>query len=87
MGKISDNSIEIARSGRGSPSIVKDLRSVESLRTEVGYLSLPRVIFDIIGFNGEPFTRDCLRALYPFAHEILVAEGAAPAAAELATPA
>jgi hypothetical protein len=36
--------------------------------------------------NGEPFTRYCLRALYPFAHEILVVEGAAPAAAKVATP-
>jgi hypothetical protein len=36
--------------------------------------------------NGEPFTRYCLRALYPFAHEIIVVEGAAPAAAEIATP-
>jgi len=25
--------------------------------------------------NGEPFTRYCLRALYPFAHEIIVVEG------------
>ncbi len=48
--------------------------------------SLPRIAFDIIVLNGEPFTRYCLRALYPFAHEILVVEGAAPAAAEAATP-
>jgi len=56
------------------------------LRTEVRDLSLPRVTFGIIVFNGEPFTRYCLRSLYPFAHEILVVEGAAPAAAEVATP-
>ena len=48
--------------------------------------SLPRVSFGIIVLNGEPFTRYCLRALYPFAHEILVVEGAAPAAAKVATP-
>jgi len=35
--------------------------------------------------SGEPFTGYCLRALYPFAQEILVVEGAAPAAAKLAT--
>jgi hypothetical protein len=40
----------------------------------------PRVTFGIIVLNGEPFTRYCLRALYPFAHEIIVVEGAAPAA-------
>jgi hypothetical protein len=35
----------------------------------------PRVTFGIIVLNGEPFTRYCLRALYPFAHEIIVVEG------------
>jgi hypothetical protein len=49
-------------------------------------LDLPKVSFGIIVLNGEPFTRYCLRALYPFAHEILVVEGAAPAAAKMATP-
>lgn len=47
---------------------------------------LPRVSFGIIVLNGEPFTRYCLRALYPFAHEIIVVEGAAPGAANVATP-
>lgn len=46
---------------------------------------LPRVTFGIIVLNGEPFTRYCLRALYPFAHEIIVVEGAAPASANIAT--
>jgi hypothetical protein len=35
----------------------------------------PRVTFGIIVLNGEPFTRHCLRALYPFAHQIVVVEG------------
>ena len=47
---------------------------------------LPRVTFGMIVLNGEPFMRYNLRALYPFAHEIIVAEGAAPAAANVATP-
>lgn len=47
---------------------------------------LPKVSFGIIVLNGEPFTRYCLRALYPFAHEIIVVEGAAPGAASVATP-
>ncbi len=47
---------------------------------------LPKVTFGIIVLNGEPFTRYCLRALYPFAHEIIVVEGACPGAAALATP-
>src|SRR5579884_2140828 len=34
------------------------------------------ISFGIIVLNGEPFTRYCLRALYPFAHQILVVEGA-----------
>jgi hypothetical protein len=44
-----------------------------------------RVTFGIIVLNGEPFTRYCLRALYPFAHEIIVVEGAVEAAAGIAT--
>jgi hypothetical protein len=48
-------------------------------------MSPPRITFGIIVFNGEPFTRYCLRSLYPFAHEIIVAEGATRAAAGLTT--
>src|SRR4030095_3477444 len=47
---------------------------------------LPKITFGIIVLNGEPFTRYCLRALYPFAHEIIVVEGANPSAAAYATP-
>lgn len=45
----------------------------------------PRITFGIIVLNGEPFVRYNLRALYPFAHQIVVVEGAAPAAANIAT--
>ncbi len=45
----------------------------------------PRISFGIIVLNGEPFIRYNLRALYPFAHQIIVVEGAAPAAADVAT--
>lgn len=46
--------------------------------------ALPRISFGMIVLNGEPFLRYNLRALYPFAHEIIVVEGAAPAAANIA---
>jgi hypothetical protein len=46
----------------------------------------PRISFGIIVLNGEPFISYNLRALYPFAHEILVVEGAAVAAKNIATP-
>lgn len=46
---------------------------------------LPRISFGIIVLNGEPFTRYCLRALYPYAHEIIVVEGACRDAAGIAT--
>ncbi len=36
----------------------------------------PKITFGIIVLNGEPFTKYCLRSLYPFAHEIIVVEGA-----------
>lgn len=34
-----------------------------------------KITFGIIVLNGEPFTRYCLRQIYPFAHEIIVVEG------------
>ncbi len=47
--------------------------------------SWPRVTFGIIVLDGEPFTRYTLRSLYPFAHQIIVVEGAAPGARHIAT--
>lgn len=44
----------------------------------------PTISFGIIVLNGEPFTRYNLRALYPFAHQIIVAEGACPGARRVA---
>jgi len=38
--------------------------------------AFPRISFGIIVLNGEPFTRYCIEALYPHAHQIIVAEGA-----------
>ena len=51
----------------------------------MGKGELPKVTFGIIVLNGEPFTRYCLRALYPFAHEIIVVEGATVSASTIAT--
>jgi len=45
----------------------------------------PRITFGLIVLNGEPFTRYLLRSIYPFAHEIIAVEGAAPAAQAAAT--
>jgi glycosyltransferase involved in cell wall biosynthesis len=47
--------------------------------------SAPRVTFGIIVLNGEPFTRYCLRSIYPFAHQIIAVEGASRHAAAIAT--
>lgn len=55
-------------------SLVKEMRK------------LAHITFGIIVLNGEPFTRYCLRAIYPFAHEIIVVEGACEKAAAIATP-
>jgi len=46
----------------------------------------PRLTFGMIVLNGEPFLRYNLRALYPFAHQIIVVEGASPAAASISGP-
>lgn len=45
----------------------------------------PRISFGMIVLNGEPFTTYTLRALYPYAYEIIVVEGAAPGAANIAS--
>ncbi len=45
----------------------------------------PKVTFGMIVLNGEPFVRYNLRALYPFAHQIIVVEGAAKGAAKIAS--
>ncbi len=47
---------------------------------------IPKISFGIIVLNGEPFTRYCLRQVYPYAHQIIVVEGAAPSAFAIATP-
>lgn len=46
----------------------------------------PRISFGMIVLNGQPFLRYNLRALYPFAYQIIVVEGAVVAAAALSTP-
>jgi hypothetical protein len=48
--------------------------------------NLPRVTFGIIVLNGEPFVRYNLRALYPYAHQIIVVEGAVEGAVGIASP-
>lgn len=35
----------------------------------------PRISFGIIVLNGEPFTKYCIRQIYPYAYEIIVVEG------------
>jgi glycosyltransferase involved in cell wall biosynthesis len=46
---------------------------------------LPRISFGVMVLNGEPFTRYCLRSLYPFAYEIIVVEGGHEDARAVAT--
>ena len=45
----------------------------------------PRISFGLIVLNGEPFTRYCLGTIYPFAHQIIVVEGATHGAAPIAS--
>jgi len=46
--------------------------------------SIPHITFGMIVLNGEPFTRYNLRSIYPWAHQIIVVEGACKAAAGVA---
>jgi hypothetical protein len=65
-----------------------------TLQAKIGYRlpssatqsDAPRITFGMIVLNGEPFLRYNLRALYPFAHEIIVVEGAVERASAIATP-
>ena len=43
-----------------------------------------KISFGIIVLNGEPFTRYCIKALYPHAFEIIIAEGACEGARGIA---
>jgi hypothetical protein len=45
-----------------------------------------KVTFGMIVLNGMPFITHNLRAVYPYAHQIVVVEGAEPGAARIATP-
>ena len=49
-------------------------------------VSNPRISFGIIVLNGEPFTRYCLRSIYPYAYEIIVVEGGHEDAKAVCTP-
>lgn len=51
----------------------------------IPHASMPRITFGMIVLNGEPFISYNLRSLYPFAHQIVVVEGACPSAAKVAT--
>ncbi len=48
--------------------------------------SKPKITFGMIVLNGEPFVAYNLRALYPFAHQIIIVEGAVPAAKNICQP-
>jgi len=37
---------------------------------------MPKITFGLIVLNGEPFTKFTLRSIYPFAHQIIIVEGA-----------
>jgi len=45
-----------------------------------------KITFGIIVLNGQPFIGYNLRSLYPFAHQIIVVEGACRSAAKVANP-
>jgi hypothetical protein len=45
-----------------------------------------RITFGMIVLNGEPFVKYNLSAVYPFAHQIIVVEGACPSSASVAGP-
>lgn len=53
---------------------------------ELKNTNFTRISFGIIVLNGEPFTRYCLRSIYPFAYQIIVVEGGHEDAKSVCTP-
>ena len=49
-------------------------------------IQIPKISIGMIVLNGEPFLRYNLKSLYPFAHEIIVVEGASYGATSIASP-
>ena len=47
---------------------------------------IPKISFGIIVLNNEPFNRYLLRQIYPFAHQIIVVEGATRFSAHASRP-
>ncbi len=45
----------------------------------------PKLTFGMIVLNGKPFIKYNLRSIYPYAHQIIVVEGACPAASNVAS--
>lgn len=50
----------------------------------VNQFSSPKISFGIIVLNGEPFTKYCLRQIYPYAYQIIVVEGGSKKATNIA---
>ena len=48
--------------------------------------NIPLITFGIIVLNGEPFLHYNLRSIYPYAHQIIIVEGAVRSASKNATP-
>ncbi len=48
------------------------------------YSSFPKISFGIIVLNGKPFTKYCLRQIYPHAYQIIVVEGGSKKAMDVA---
>jgi len=59
---------------------------MKRLSNKISPDQFPKITFGMIVLNGEPFTRYCIRALYPHAYQILVVEGAVEKARSIATP-
>lgn len=56
-----------------------------SVQKSDALVGAPKMTFGMIVLNGEPFIGYNLRALYPYAHQIIVVEGAVPDAKSVAT--
>jgi hypothetical protein len=71
----------------GSPLITNYPQSFDCILMSLTQkpIRATRISFGMIVLNGEPFTKYNLRSLYPWAHEIIVVEGACTAAAAVAT--
>lgn len=79
------SAVDPARHHRPSLQRPEKIKKPAAIGVGADSREAPRITFGMIVLNGEPFVRYNLRSLYPWAHQIIVVEGACRTAKAVAT--